>query len=1081
MGISNYPHGFENGVTIRNIPVEIRQGSEGEIFWVDSSHASAADATGQGTYVLPFKTIDYAIGRCTASKGAKIFVAAGHTESVIAAGGVTVDVAGIEIIFLGDGSNKATIDFGTAVAASMVISADNVTLIGPRFTASIDALTGPISVTGANCTFLDVEWHDGTSIDTTDCLVATGAADGLSINGWKYFPGDEGGTQKQSHIQFTAGASNVSLKGITIRGDFAANPIEMVAGAMLDLELLDLNIRSTNAGPIACLGLHASSTGWAKHVITRVASGTTYATSVALLNWENDCEGFNTDGGAGDPIGTAHLSGIEGKIDAVQTDIGDPSARTNFADLENMIGIPDAANSNLDDMLRTGFDSTAISGNADGSIMEREEVLQTNLGDASGDTLTSVVAKLGDGATTVTADLSAIQADVGNPSARTNFTDLENMIGVPDAANSNLDDMLRTGFDSSAITSNADGSVMERLEYIQSTGLDVSGLYLKGACDAGMVGSTTSLVCADLAGYGDDLFNNKYYIQVIKNDNLVGTAPETETRKITDYDSATGTFTTDPFSVNVEALDTLLCLHESLVIHGRDDANNTFASTNVAANADGSLIERQEYAQTVVDTLNTNVGDPSGHTLTSITAKLGDGATTVTADLATIDGFHDVPGADAVTNSQMRDVIGNKTDAAAAGAVSATESLMAYAKQNVTNTEAAATSLSTIDGFHDVPTADVGDNSQMRDVIGNKADAAAAGAVTATESLMAYAKQNVTNTEAAATSLSTIDGFHDVPTADVVDNNQMRDVIGNKTDAAAAGAVSATESLMAYAKQNVTNTEAAATTLSTINTNIGDPSGDTITTLTDKLGDNATTFSALVGDSDFATTESLHGKLGTDTELADRSLYDLLNGGGPAAAASAAAPANDVSLYAVLRDAWDALRNGTGGTEPGTNRSIIDEIKGSAINYNAVNYLAVTADMSSATWNTEATHEVFTVTGAVRVRILIECTETLTDVADLPQIQFGYSGATTALIGATGAAGQGGNTIEAGEFWFDTSPADTYGAFGTAIFDQVVNGTDIGYQITNGAALTDGTLVFHCWWEPLNATGTVAAGTGAAL
>jgi len=961
MGISNYPHGFENGVTIRNIPVEIRQGSEGEIFWVDSSHASAADATGQGTYVLPFKTIDYAIGRCTASKGAKIFVAAGHTESVIAAGGVTVDVAGIEIIFLGDGSNKATIDFGTAVAASMVISADNVTLIGPRFTASIDALTGPISVTGANCTFLDVEWHDGTSIDTTDCLVATGAADGLSINGWKYFPGDEGGTQKQSHIQFTAGASNVSLKGITIRGDFAANPIEMVAGAMLDLELLDLNIRSTNAGPIACLGLHASSTGWAKHVITRVASGTTYATSVALLNWENDCEGFNTDGGAGDPIGTAHLSGIEGKIDAVQTDIGDPSARTNFADLENMIGIPDAANSNLDDMLRTGFDSTAISGNADGSIMEREEVLQTNLGDASGDTLTSVVAKLGDGATTVTADLSAIQADVGNPSARTNFTDLENMIGVPDAANSNLDDMLRTGFDSSAITSNADGSVMERLEYIQSTGLDVSGLYLKGACDAGMVGSTTSLVCADLAGYGDDLFNNKYYIQVIKNDNLVGTAPETETRKITDYDSATGTFTTDPFSVNVEALDTLLCLHESLVIHGRDDANNTFASTNVAANADGSLIERQEYAQTVVDTLNTNVGDPSGHTLTSITAKLGDGATTVTADLATIDGFHDVPGADAVTNSQMRDVI------------------------------------------------------------------------------------------------------------------------GNKTDAAAAGAVSATESLMAYAKQNVTNTEAAATTLSTINTNIGDPSGDTITTLTDKLGDNATTFSALVGDSDFATTESLHGKLGTDTELADRSLYDLLNGGGPAAAASAAAPANDVSLYAVLRDAWDALRNGTGGTEPGTNRSIIDEIKGSAINYNAVNYLAVTADMSSATWNTEATHEVFTVTGAVRVRILIECTETLTDVADLPQIQFGYSGATTALIGATGAAGQGGNTIEAGEFWFDTSPADTYGAFGTAIFDQVVNGTDIGYQITNGAALTDGTLVFHCWWEPLNATGTVAAGTGAAL
>lgn len=50
----------------------------------------------------------------------------------------------------------------------------------------------------------------------------------------------------------------------------------------------------------------------------------------------------------------------------------------------------------------------------------------------------------------------------------------------------------------------------------------------------------------------------------------------------------------------------------------------------------------------------------------------------------TIDGFHDVPAADAVTNAQMRDVAGNKSDAAAAGAVSTTESLMAYLKQVVT-------------------------------------------------------------------------------------------------------------------------------------------------------------------------------------------------------------------------------------------------------------------------------------------------------------------------------------------------------------------------------------------------------------
>lgn len=53
------------------------------------------------------------------------------------------------------------------------------------------------------------------------------------------------------------------------------------------------------------------------------------------------------------------------------------------------------------------------------------------------------------------------------------------------------------------------------------------------------------------------------------------------------------------------------------------------------------------------------------------------------------------------------------------------------------------------------------------------------------------------------TKIDTIDGLHDVPAADVVTNAQMRDVAGNKVDAAAVGGVSATESLVAYVKELV--------------------------------------------------------------------------------------------------------------------------------------------------------------------------------------------------------------------------------------------------------------------------------------
>lgn len=66
--------------------------------------------------------------------------------------------------------------------------------------------------------------------------------------------------------------------------------------------------------------------------------------------------------------------------------------------------------------------------------------------------------------------LEQISDNVGQPQDRANFQSLEAMLGLPDAADSNLDDMLRTGFDSSAVTANEDGSVMERLESLLLSG-----------------------------------------------------------------------------------------------------------------------------------------------------------------------------------------------------------------------------------------------------------------------------------------------------------------------------------------------------------------------------------------------------------------------------------------------------------------------------------------------------------------------------------------------------------------------------------------------------------------------------------
>ena len=122
-------------------------------------------------------------------------------------------------------------------------------------------------------------------------------------------------------------------------------------------------------------------------------------------------------------------------------------------------------------------------------------------------------------------------------------------------------------------------------------------LSLYGKCSSTMAASTTELVVPTLVGYGNDFFNNKFYVQILKNANSVGNAPEIQVRKITDYVSTSGTFTVDAFGANVEASDELVVLHESLVAVGRDDSDNVFSSINVGANADGSMLERLEWIQ----------------------------------------------------------------------------------------------------------------------------------------------------------------------------------------------------------------------------------------------------------------------------------------------------------------------------------------------------------------------------------------------------------------------------------------------------------------------------------------------------
>lgn len=144
-------------------------------------------------------------------------------------------------------------------------------------------------------------------------------------------------------------------------------------------------------------------------------------------------------------------------------------------------------------------------------------------------------------------------------------------------------------------------------------------------------------------------------------------------------------------------------------------------------------------------------------------------------------------------------------------------------------------------------------------------------------------------------------------------------------------------------------------------------------------------------------------------------------------------------------------------------------------------HIAVTADMTSATWNTVATHEVFTVTGRVLMLMWMEVVIVPSSGAGggcTACLQVGNELATDALIGSTIE----GNFV-AETFWFaqDTfGPTVVWTDFYFTPFHLANYGLDIGYEITS-EPVESGNLVFHCIWAPLSVGATVTAGAGGPL
>ena len=247
---------------------------------------TGTDAAGYGNSPdSPVATLTYALTLCTASKNDIIYVMPSHAETIATVGALTINVVGVSIVGLGTGTNRPVLTL-SGTAATIAISAANVSLKNIIITTSIDAVVKVFNITAAYCTLDAVDFRETAACACLNFVTTSAAAVDLTVKNCSWVNTATQSTSAQQWILLT-GADRfrcvdcfASLYGVAA----GANGIVVgVTTASKDVLVARNNFQtvgSTSAVPISLL---AASTGLVSDNFVASAK-TAIAGSVACAN-----------------------------------------------------------------------------------------------------------------------------------------------------------------------------------------------------------------------------------------------------------------------------------------------------------------------------------------------------------------------------------------------------------------------------------------------------------------------------------------------------------------------------------------------------------------------------------------------------------------------------------------------------------------------------------------------------------------------------------------------------------------------------------------------------------------------------
>jgi hypothetical protein len=265
----------------------------GNIFFVNSASATGANSVGAGQNPdIPFLTVDYAIGQCTASQGDLIYVMPGHAETLATATGLVLDVAGVKVVGLGYGPNRPTFTFSTTDSI-VSITAANCWLENVRLVGDVDNIVTAISLsaTADGCTLRNIELVDGaTNKEFLVGIAIAAACHDVTIEGCRFL-GLAGGAT--TCIILAGASNNLVVRNCYLFGTFSTALLSAAAAASANIVLHDNFMVNRDAGAGLVILGHATNTGLvARNFVCGTKNNTETISTPGTLHF---AENYGTD------------------------------------------------------------------------------------------------------------------------------------------------------------------------------------------------------------------------------------------------------------------------------------------------------------------------------------------------------------------------------------------------------------------------------------------------------------------------------------------------------------------------------------------------------------------------------------------------------------------------------------------------------------------------------------------------------------------------------------------------------------------------------------------------------------------